>query len=74
VIDRVQAGERLTVARDGTTVAELRALPARPGAATLALSRTSTVTCGRSPTTPTGRSRRTARFTSRNLVAPTLRP
>lgn len=30
VIDRVQAGERLTVTRDGRAVAELRPLPARP--------------------------------------------
>jgi prevent-host-death family protein len=29
VIDRVEAGERLTVTRDGRAVAELRPLPAR---------------------------------------------
>jgi prevent-host-death family protein len=36
VIDRVQAGERLIVSRDGHPVAELRPLPRRPlDAATL---------------------------------------
>ena len=30
VIDRVQAGERITITRDGRPVAELRPLPRRP--------------------------------------------
>ncbi len=33
LLDRVLAGERVTVTRDGTPVAELRALPARRVAA-----------------------------------------
>jgi len=43
VIDRVEAGERLTVTRDGRPVAELRPLPARAIRASTLLSRWSHV-------------------------------
>jgi prevent-host-death family protein len=39
VIDRVEAGERLTVTRDGRPVAELRPLPARPKRTAILLKR-----------------------------------
>jgi prevent-host-death family protein len=43
VIDRVEAGERLTVTRDGRPVAELRPLPARAIKASALLKRWSHV-------------------------------
>jgi prevent-host-death family protein len=43
VIDRVQAGERLTVTRDGRPVAELRPLPGRSVRASTLLVRWSRV-------------------------------
>lgn len=43
VIDRVEAGERLTVTRDGRPVAELRPLPARAIRASTLLKRWSRV-------------------------------
>ena len=39
VIERVLAGERVTVTRDGTAVAELRPLPRRPLAAAAVVER-----------------------------------